>query len=311
MNKNILFSIYRPFQIVYRFLVPKPTRKKIETFLFGVSKPKLRRKIIRYLEGLPKDSINPEQLEVLEFLRKNPLQIFPYRYTKDYDMNSAEPCYDDSVNLYYVLFEGKRLYFKRSWTKERIKTIYNNLLIEQHPDSPHRYLSGAFDVDNGDIIADIGVAEGNFALSVIEKAAKVYLFESDEEWIECLKATFAPWKGKVTIVNKWVSAVDDENFVTLDTYFTSEKPDFIKIDVDGFEAKLLKGCQRIINESKDLKLALCTYHKQDDHDVFSDYLTKKGFHLTSSKGYMLFYWGGIKKPYLRRGVLRATQLSHE
>jgi hypothetical protein len=308
--KNFLFSIYRPFQIAYRFLIPKKTRKKIETFLFGVSKPRLRKKIIRCLHGLPQDIISTEELEVLEFLKNNPLQVFPYEFTKKYRFDLIKTYLDDSLNLRYVIFEGKRLYFKRSWTEDRIKNIFNNLLIEQYPDSPHRYLGGNFTISEGETIADIGVAEGNFALSVIEKVNKAYLFESDMEWIEALNATFAPWSHKVVIVNKWVSDIDDENNVTLDTYFSDIKIDFIKIDVDGFESKLLRGCEKTIKEYKNLKIALCTYHKQDDHIVFSEYLSKKGFHISFSKGYMIFYWGKIKKPYLRRGVLRAIKLNN-
>lgn len=47
------------------------------------------------------------------------------------------------------------------------------------------------------MIADIGSAEGNFSLSNIENVKKVYLFESDKEWIEALEATFRPWRDKV------------------------------------------------------------------------------------------------------------------
>lgn len=294
-------------QKIYRGIVSHRTRKKVESFLFDVNKPKLRRKIIRHLSRLPKGIITEEQSEVLDFLRKNPVQVFPYEFTNQYIPDNVEVNFDDQFKLNYVLFEGKKLFFKRSWTKERIQTIYNNLLIEQHPKSPHRYLSKDFDVMDNSIVADIGVADGNFALSVIEKVSKVYLFEPDEEWGEALRATFHPWKEKVVIENKWVSDRDDDVFITMDTYFEGMNPDFIKIDVDGFERKLLDGSKRIMTENDKLRIALCTYHNQEDQDQFKAFFNENGFSTSYSHGYMIFHWGKQKAPYLRRGLIRARK----
>ena len=279
----------------------------MEFLLFGVSKPKLRRKIIRFLERIPENKITAEEYEVLDFLKSNPLQVIPYEFTREYNAESVKVEYDQHFDLHYVVFEDKKLFFKRSWSEERIRTIFNNQLIEQHPKSPHRYLGQGFNVEGNSIVADIGVADGNFALSVIEKVKKVYLFEPNEEWIEALEATFSPWRDKVIIVNKWVSDIDNEPYVTLDTYFREPELDFIKIDVDGFEWKLINGSKRIISENKNLKIALCTYHKQDDHIVFSEFFKERGFDVSYSSGYMIFHWGKQKAPYLRRGVIRITK----
>lgn len=294
-------------QKIYRGIVPFRVRKKIESFLFDVNRPKLRRKIIRYLSGLSEDLITDEQSEILDYLRNHPIQVFPYEFADQYKAESVEVRYDSHFNLHYVLYDGKKLFFKKSWTKERIQTIYNNLLIEQHIKSPHRYLSKDFDVMENSIIADIGVADGNFALSVIERIGKVYLFEPDEEWGEALRATFQPWKEKVVIENKWVSDRDNEDFITLDTYFNRMNPDFIKIDVDGFERKLLDGSKRIISENMNLRIALCTYHNQDDQDEFRTYFQQNGFITSYSYGYMIFPWGKQKAPYLRRGLIQARK----
>ena len=292
---------------VYRWIVPLKTRRKIEALLFKVSNPKLKRKIIRHLERKPENLISNEELEVLDFLKSNPLQVFPYEFTREYNAGSIHVEYDSTFNLYFVLFEGKKLFFKRSWTADRIRTIFNNQLIEQHPESPHRYLSRDFNVEENSVVADIGVADGNFALSVIEKVKKVYLFEPDEEWIEALEATFFPWKDKVFIVNKWVSDNDDETYITLDSFFEETEINFIKVDVDGFEWKLINGSKRIISGSRNLKVALCTYHKQDDHIVFSEFFRDQGFDVSYSYGYMIFNWGKQKAPYLRRGMIRAVK----
>ncbi|MBK6977601.1 MAG: FkbM family methyltransferase [Cytophagaceae bacterium] len=79
------------------------------------------------------------------------------------------------------------------------------------------------------------------------------------------EATFAPYKDKVTIVEKYVSDHDDEKCIKLDTYFkTSDKVTFIKADVEGAEGEVLKGAEKLIQNQTNLKVAVCTYHRQAD-----------------------------------------------
>ena len=106
-----------------------------------------------------------------------------------------------------------------------------------------------------------------------------------------------------------MSDKNDSKQTTLDDFFEDKEPlTFLKIDVDGAEAKLLKGCERIISQKSLLKIALCTYHKQNDEAEFTDLLTKKGFIVSHSNGYMLFHTDKkIKAPYFRRGLIRAVK----
>lgn len=39
------------------------------------------------------------------------------------------------------------------------------------------YLDEDFQVEEGDVVLDVGVAEGNFSMEIIERASKIYLFE--------------------------------------------------------------------------------------------------------------------------------------
>jgi len=147
---------------------------------------------------------------------------------------------DETNQLLYIFQDKKKVYFKRSWTRSDVRNNYNDLLIEQDEQSPHRYLNKDFTVQEGSVVVDIGTAEGNFALSVIDKVSMMYLFETDTEWIEALNATFAPWSNKVKIINKYVSDRNDEHSVSLNSYFKdAQQVDFLKIDVDGAELKLL------------------------------------------------------------------------
>jgi hypothetical protein len=205
--------------------------------------------------------------------------------------------------------DGKRLYFKKRWGEKRIKRAYSDLMREQDIYSPHRYISESFTVGTDDIVADIGAAEGNFSLSVIEITKKVYLFEYDQEWSEALRATFAPWKEKVEIINKYLSDSDDESHVKFDTFYKNRKDiTFLKIDVDGAESDVLNSCREVFKSGNPLKVALCTYHRNNDEKEFSILLRNHGFSVTPSKGYMIHYYDKkMEAPYLRRGLIRAVR----
>jgi hypothetical protein len=180
---------------------------------------------------------------------------------------------------------------------------------EQDINSPHRYLTDSFTANHNDVLADIGAAEGNFSLAVIDKIRKVYIFEYDKEWIEALRATFAPWPDKVEIISKFVSDKNDESNIRFDTFFESRKDiNFLKIDVDGAEAIVLNSCDEVFKTPMPFKIALCTYHKNDDEKDFTSLLKNYGFTVAPSKGYMINYYDKkMKAPYLRRGLVRATK----
>ena len=286
---------------IYRIVVPKFIRKRILA-------RELRSSILDYYGSLP-ESPDQELTAVLNYLKTNPIEVFPYHFQNQYIANNIEVFDDQEKGLRYVMLDGKKLYFKKRWSKKRIQHSFNELTKEQDPQSPHRYLTDQFKIEDGEVLVDIGVAEGNFALGAVEKASRLILFETDKEWIEALNATFEPWKEKVLIINKFVSDITNSSNTTLDDFLASgEKITFLKIDVDGAESRLLKGCQRILNEQKPLKLAICTYHKQDDERDFKALLSSNGFETTHSDGFMLFYYDKkMKAPYLRRGLLRAVK----
>jgi precorrin-6B methylase 2 len=188
-----------------------------------------------------------------------------------------------------------------------VRYAYNNICIEQDERSPHRYLSEGFDVEEGDTVLDIGAAEGNFSLDVIERAGRVYIFETDENWIEALKLTFEPWKDKVRIINKFVSNIDNEKCITLEKMFADEKIDFIKMDVEGAEVEILESSKKILDSSNDLKLAVCTYHTSRDKAAIEEILTKCNYACEATSGYMLFIFSVLTPPYFRSVLLRARK----
>ncbi len=287
---------------VYRVVVPKFIRKKILAHNLPIS-------IKKYYAGLSEPPSEEIKL-ALNYLNANPIAVFPYDFQNEYIADNIEVFNDRTKGLRFVLLDGKRLYFKKRWGKKKIQNLYNLLSKEQDIRSPHRYLTEQFRFEDGEVLVDVGAAEGNFALSVVEKASRIILFEADKEWIEPLRATFEPWKDKVEIVNKYVSNITDATNTKLDDYFLIKgNGTFLKIDVEGGESLLLDGCKRILSEQKPLKIAICTYHKQNDEKEFTSLLTQNGFKTSHSDGYMLFFFDKqMKAPYFRRGLIRAEKI---
>jgi hypothetical protein len=212
--------------------------------------------------------------------------------------------------LKYVLHENKRLYFKQS-DEHEIQSYYNSLLIEQDIDSPHRYEYKDFKVNEGGTVLDVGAAEGIFSLSVVDRASRLYIIEADESWLPALEATFAPWRDKVTIINKYIANYQAAATCDLDSYFreTLETPaNFIKVDVEAGEMPLLNGAQGLLAAQPNMKIAICTYHRQKDAEEINNALMAQGFHTEFSKGYMIFEsWLRDREPsfYIRKGLIRA------
>ncbi len=272
-----------------------------------ILKKNLRHLILKYYKNLPEEEKTDELKEVINFLKRNPVRIFPYKFINKYKSQNIDVLLDKELNIFYTIYEGKRMYYKNHKNKRKAKKYFASVIMEQDRESPHLYLSKYFNIKYGDIVADVGAAEGIFGLKIIDKVSKLYLFEPNTEWHEALLATYKPWLNKIEIVPKMISDSINQNCVTLDHFFEKRPmPDFIKVDVDGSELKVLNGTKKIIENHKTLKIAICTYHYQDDAEILSKFLMNRGCSISFSKGYMI-YRVAVKKPYLRRGVLRAEK----
>ncbi|MFA6341138.1 MAG: FkbM family methyltransferase [Candidatus Paceibacterota bacterium] len=307
-NKAI-FKLKSYIKPVARSIKSKKIRQLFLRMNGKITEYSFKKTILKYYDSLNPDEIDAEKKEVLEYLRSNPATLFPYEFTKKYKASDIKVFTDDKKGLKYVLWDDKKLYFKRSCAEKEIKELASSLFAVQDEKSPHRYLVPTFNASKDDIVADIGAAEGDFALSVVEKAKKVYLFESDPELIEALEATFEPWKKKVVIVSKYVSDKTTGNHTTLDHFFKDkELPTFLKIDVEGAELNLLHGAEQLLSNKGHMKIVIASYHKHNDEIVLRDELEKYDFKTEYSKGYMLSIWDGVlKEPYLRRGLIRAVK----
>lgn len=268
---------------------------------------RLRDDIIAWADSAERKD-DPEIAEIGAFLRANPPDFIPYAFTRDYHARNTKVEHDPELGLYYLDHDGKRLYWREGRKAKRIPRDYHALLAEQDRRSPHRYLTREFDIKEGDIVADVGSAEGILSLDVIERAGHVYLFEADPRWASALKATFHPWNNKVTIVPKYVGNETTDTMTRLDDYFPQgTKIDFLKLDVEGYEARVLDGARELLTSRCVSKTAVCAYHHAQDEEELGAKLRGLGFRTQVSDGYMLLYKDkNLSPPYLRRGLLRAT-----
>lgn len=267
----------------------------------------LGKKILQYFKN-KYSLLTPEQREVLVYIERKNVKVYPYEFLDKYDSALVNVYFDNELRLYYIMHLNKRLFFPKNMPVETIKDMYRQLIKEQDDGSPHRYTDKDFTVENGDVVFDIGAAEGMFSLSVIEHAGKIVLFEPDSNWNNALEATFAPWKDKIQIINKFVSDTTSGNAIELDSVIelVANKSVFIKIDTEGCERSVLKGAERIFKSGAKLKLAICAYHRQNDESEIGEMLKKLNFNTHFTNGYMLrWYDPDFSPPFLRRGIIRA------
>lgn len=226
------------------------------------------------------------------------LTPYPYLWIGEYDERFVDVHIDMENSFPFVMHHGKRLYFKRDIIND-IPGIYKGLLIEQDERSAHRYVVSYSELTNK-VLLDIGAAEAIFALDTIEYVNHVYLFECDNKWLEALNLTFAPWKEKVTIVSKYVSDFNDENNVTLDSYFSDKQTDnlFLKMDIEGYERNALKGAKKLLKKAKNISGSVCIYHLYDDKEVIQALLKRLDYITEIQSGYILF------EKELRSAILR-------
>ncbi len=271
-----------------------------------------RRKIIKNYEiGELAGDNDAEYKEIVNFLRENNARVLNYSFVDEIEKGCVEVLKDDTEQMMYVLHNGKRMYFPREWSKQKIEEYYKTILEEQHEESPHCYLTSEMLARNYGIIIDIGGAEGVFALDMLGHARKIYIFEAESYWKEALEKTFMPFGEKVTVIPKYVSSKYDDTHTTLDHELKGEKIDLIKMDVEGAEIDVLKGAQGICEANKDMRLLICVYHYAEEYEEVKKYLSD--YEIKERHGYLLYHWGTnwLKFPYLRRGVIEAVHRNAE
>lgn len=274
-----------------------------------------RKYLYQYYDGV--DATFREQLQItineyagnqyaeeINCLKKNGATWYPHKgsiWKRKLPFFKILIFWDDEEET-YIYFKGKKI-----WCN--FKT-YVSLLAEQHPKCAHRYFrEGACHVKEGDVLVDVGAAEGMISLNYIDRVQKVYLIEGDMKWKKALEKTFAPYMDKVTFIYKFAADKNDDDNITLDYILkdlvVSEGGNIvIKIDVEGYEMKVLEGAENLLKR-KDVQFAVCTYHKERDADDLEKFFASRGYKTEFSHGYLWMPIFTDKAPYLRKGVIRA------
>lgn len=278
----------------------------------GIESQKVQSAFQSYFQKINDRYANTSDDETKSFLhimnQQNEPCVYAYKPAGQYGWKEA--VYDENKDLYYVWFEGKRLYLSPEYkfTIKDGKRYAYDFWWEQDDNSPHRYEENDIVVEEGDVLVDAGVCEGNFSLHHIDKAGKIYLIECDSNWMRALRATFEPYKDKVVFCNKFLGDCDTDTRITLNS-LVREPVNFIKMDIEGEEINALRGSDRVFADSDHIKCSICSYHKHGDEEEIRTILRKYGLRTEVSTGYMLFTYDAEiwRNPELRRGIVRGRK----
>lgn len=309
--KLVIYRIYEIIYGLYRISFWKLFRRKrrIKDFYYYEKYKDNINIIENYL--INKTSKDEELLKTKKYIIRNGIaNVFPYDFVNDYYLVTALILrFDSECSMYYIQRRGKRLYLKQTSYTDA-SNYCRNLLCEQNRKSPHLYSTHPL---VGDVMLDCGAAEGILALDNLDTFKQIYLFEADKSWLPALEKTFHNYKEKVKILNKYVTNHNSNSEITLDSFLEGRKIRndanvYIKIDVEGVEQDVLEGLKNTLKNYSKLRMAICTYHNQEDESCIRKTLEEYNkFDFLSSKGYMiLFYAKDLKPPYLRRGILRVS-----
>lgn len=318
------YNIYSPYMLIDlkfdKIIICSVAYTEIRNQLisnYGIPEIKIENNLYYHKKNLlefykNKKNLTVEIQEALSNIEKRTLEAINYDFVDKYKKMNIEVFKDNCVDLFYVYYENKKMYMKRSFdTVEKVRWYCSYIFLEQAVESPHRYLDDNFNVSEHDVVIDVGAAEGNFAISIIDKVNKLYLAEVDPEWIEALQYTFAPYKNKVFYINKFVTDKVNDTCTTIDEILKETQINFIKMDIEGEEIKALKGAEYSLM-NRNMKLAICAYHNENDENGIKNICSKFGYDFTSPKGYMVFITENERESRtepikLVRGILRGVK----
>lgn len=253
-------------------------------------------------------------LQLFQYLQNHPIDIWNGSQECDEEKLLADIVMerDSATDLFYTLWNGRRLYFPRGSEPDVNKQYVLSILKEQLPTSPHCYCQSDVYVEKGDVIVDAGAAEGFWALDQADKAGHIFLIECSEAWIEALKATFAPYREKTTIIPKFLGGVSGTSTITLEDIQRQYDTviNFVKMDIEGAEAEVFRDLANSELLNNNLKFLVAAYHHHGNAEKIANILLNRHFAVHYSSGYMWFpsishFWQSFE---LRHAVVCAKHI---
>lgn len=248
--------------------------------------------------------------ELLQFLAKPKIHAIAKRYIK----NIAEK--DD----YEVTFHDIQgiLFWPKKFSVNRLDQVICETFDEN---DWHYYQKEHTKISQGEILLDIGTAEGLFPLSVADKCSHIYMVEPSVIFNTCLKKSFKSHEDKITVFNVAVGNEDGEILFNedsldgkiamvneasthkiairkIDTLLENKRITYLKADIEGYEQEMLRGAEQLIKANKPT-IAITTYHTQNDpNEIISlikgfvpeyNYYVK-GIYEQTPKPVMIHFW---------------------
>lgn len=276
--ENIKNGVIKGIKQIYWHIIPLAVRKSIRNTIIEIKYgEKIRNEINEYKKS-DEDEIKQEFEKISNRIKKNPISVYNYDFCDKYDMDkfAHQIKFDAEKKLYYGNWNGKKLYISRLYnTTQMAAKCLCGICMEQDMESPHRYVTENYPMTLGGVLLDIGGAEGFFALDCVNNYDHVYIFENNPLWIEALKYTYEEYKGKVEIIEKFVSDKTNEKEITIDDFLEKYQvidKITIKIDVEGAEEKVLKGCKNTLGRAHEIALYIAGYHHAGDVQMIMKYL---------------------------------------
>lgn len=267
-----------------------------------------RLKILFFWIFINKNNITFKDL--LYFLTKPKINTIANQHIKNIQLNDE---YEVSFNTF-----SDPLFWPKNFTVNRLDQVIAETF---DPNDWHFYQKEQTEIEKGEILLDIGTAEGLFPLTVVDKCSYIYMVEPSTTFHKCLNKTFAKYLDKVTLFNTAIGNEDgvitfnedsldgmisevknDSQLMSInkvDTLFKNgERITYLKADIEGFEAEMLKGAEQTIKRNKP-KIAITTYHTQNDPKEIIDLITGfvpeykyyvKGIYEKTPKPVMIHFW---------------------
>jgi FkbM family methyltransferase len=254
---------------------------------------------------------NVSFFELIKFLFKPKVASIANKFIKNITHNEDYEITFTNLN--------KKLFWPSKFSISRL----NQVVAESFDTEDwHYYQKEHTEINPGEIILDIGTAEGLLPISVIDKCEHIYMIEPSKLFCNCLNKTFSEYKEKTTIFNVAVGNIDgtinfDENSLDgmisnvnssttqeiaihkIDTLFNKNQPiTYLKADIEGFELEMLKGAEQILKKNKP-KIAITTYHTQNNPKEIIDLIKSfvpeynyyvKGIYEQTPKPVLIHFW---------------------
>jgi FkbM family methyltransferase len=267
-----------------------------------------RLRIIFYWIFHCKNNINI--VELTKFLLKPRVDKIAKQYIKEVILHN---------NFFEITFTSisKKLFWPK---KFKVDGIYQVTTETFDTEDWHYYQYKNTEVVHGEIVLDIGTAEGLFPLVVIDKCEHIYMVEPSKVFCEALEKTFLNFSEKTTVFNTAVGSIDDEVYFNedslagqiseneldgakiqlakIDTIMKDKRITFLKADIEGFEQEMLLGAEKTIKNNKP-KIAITSYHKENNPneiiELIKSYVPEynyfvKGIHGEEPKPVMIHFW---------------------